>query len=146
MNKLFAVLVSLFPAFSYAAPLVEMTVEGGLCKYGGCSTNLIINEDQTYTVTENHKTAQGKVNDDKFEEMKNGIAQMDVGAIKRTIFKGTCPRAYDGSEVFYKFPAKGGGTITVSSCQNIIEARGEPFKSLLTIWQMSLNEVSGKMK
>jgi hypothetical protein len=56
------------------------------------------------------------------DAVRTEVARADFAAIKAKPFTGTCPTAYDGSEVTYTFAAASGSQV-LPSCKYALDAR-----------------------
>lgn len=81
--------------------LITIIVSGGRCVYGLCRSELNINSDGSYTTVENKKKNSGQITKDDLMELQQLIQSTNFNEIKSKPFTGTCPTAYDGSEITY---------------------------------------------
>lgn len=110
-------------------PLMRVSYSGGMCRGGGCSSSLAFERDGSYTSTSGQdKPTKGKVPKADIDALAAEIARADFGKIKAVKFTGTCPTAYDGSEVTYTFLTLL-GTQEVASCQVAIDKDSPLFKA-----------------
>lgn len=110
-------------------PLVSIHGEGGLCVYGGCSRDIIVLQNGTYTVKNgpNDQTS-GALDAAALAQLKQAIDTADFNAIRSKPFTDTCPIAYDGQQYTYTFYKTGGGTEVLDSCKYALDMSSPLFK------------------
>jgi hypothetical protein len=109
-------------------PLVSIHAEGGLCVYGGCSRDVMVLQNGTYTVKDGSgQTTSGALDDATLGQLKQAIDGADFEAIRSKPFTGTCPIAYDGQEYIFTF-YKGAKSEVVDSCKAELDMNSVMFK------------------
>lgn len=88
--------------------LVKVVSTGGLCPYGGCYGEVIIDSAGAYTWTEGrgdhlHAQGAGQLPRQDIAQLIAQIKKTDFQSVKSVEFKGTCPSAYDGQELTFTF-------------------------------------------
>ncbi len=103
---------------STSTPLVSWMVRGGLCASGSCLSSLTIFADGRYVSIHGSGSLQraGMVERRLLMQLRHAIMQTNFHAIRSHRFSGTCPTAYDGTEVIYTFYTTHPRQV-LSSCQ-----------------------------
>ena len=110
-------------------PLVSIHAEGGLCVYGGCSRDVTVLQNGTYTVKDGSgKTTSSALDDATLGQLKQAIDEADFDAIRAKPFTDTCPIAYDGQEYTFTFYKASGATEVVDSCRAALDMSSVMFK------------------
>jgi hypothetical protein len=110
-------------------PLVSIHSEGGLCVYGGCSRDVVVLQNGTYTVKDGSGQAtSGALDAAALTQLKQTIDTADFNAIKSKPFTDTCPIAYDGQEYTFTFYKAGGATEVLDSCKVALDMSSPMFK------------------
>lgn len=110
-------------------PLVSVHSEGGLCVYGGCSRDVMVLQNGTYTVKDGSgKTTSGALDAAALTQLKQAVNGADFNAIRSKPFTGTCPIAYDGQEYTFTLYKAGGGTEVLDSCKVELDMNSAMFK------------------
>lgn len=97
--------------------IVEATSRGGYCAAPGCVHpvfSIQANGDWMYLQGAN-TLKQGKLTSAEVSELTSKISSTNFTAIKASLFTGTCPVAYDGTESIYTFRL-GSTNETLYSC------------------------------
>lgn len=130
MKFIAAALALFMPMCVVAAPLAEIKAHGGLCSYGECKRNAVIDLAGNVTITENGVAPiTYKLLEEELLDLKAAIDGADYDAIQSRKFTGTCPTAYDGSEEIYVLYLAS-GELTLATCTYILDKEWEPFKTL----------------
>lgn len=103
--------------------LAAVTLTGGLCPEGVCTSNFEVHTDGTWTSTTASTSTQGRLPPHILAEVERATAR--TGIASAPSFTGTCPIAYDGSEAIYSWLTPAGADITVSACEKAI-AESDP--------------------
>jgi len=112
-------------------PILKVISTGGMCPYGACRSEVIIDLSGSYTWTEGpgqtgHQQLRGKgqIPSKEMQSLLKEIEMTDFEKIKSHKFVGTCPTAFDGPEHTYVFP-KTKGEEVIPSCKYAID-KNEP--------------------
>jgi hypothetical protein len=120
--------------------LLKITRTGGLCPYGGCHQELILDTEGAYTLTDGDTlTQQGIIDKSKISQLAEVINHANFNQIKAQPYTGICPTAYDGSEVTYTF-CTSKGIESISSCKIAIDEHQPLFQLTNTLWQEILSK------
>jgi hypothetical protein len=98
--------------------LVQVKTEGGLCVKSGreCVSNVMIYNDGSCEITdESGSHLKKSINASDLKELVQLIEETNFKKIKSKPFVGTCPRAYDGSEIIYTVNYDGKNEV-ISTC------------------------------
>ncbi|MDB5096371.1 MAG: hypothetical protein JWM80_792 [Cyanobacteria bacterium RYN_339] len=109
-------------------PVLRVSTSGGMCPTGVCGSETVINRDGSYSAAAGGKLAPNKVPKADMDAMVREILAADFAKIASVKFTGTCPTAYDGSEVTYTFNAPP-GLQTIASCTVEIDQGSPLFKA-----------------
>ncbi|MBI4020522.1 MAG: hypothetical protein HY367_04265 [Candidatus Aenigmarchaeota archaeon] len=117
-----------------AGPLLRIEVIGGLCPYGGCHSEIVMQKNGHY----NHSAGngfdyrEGDLDAAMAGELAALIEKADFDAIRSKGFTGLCPTAYDGAEATYTFYTSRGPE-SVDSCVSEIDYTSPLFSKLREI-------------
>lgn len=101
--------------------LVKLERRGGLCLYGPCVDEVVIEENGAYVWSESPSSRRrGAIDGKDLARLAETIAGTDFAGIKAAKFTGTCPSAYDGAELVYIFNTAH-GVETISACAYAID-------------------------
>ncbi len=98
---------------------------GGLCPTGPCSSRIDVRSDGSWVSSTTGASVQhrtGVADPQELATLLSALAQTRMD--QETAFTGTCPIAYDGSEVTYTWQAAD-GPHRVSSCERVVDP-GDP--------------------
>jgi len=108
-------------------PILKVISTGGMCPYGACRTEVIIDLSGSYTWTEGQDgtgfkqlRGKGQIPSKEMQSLLKEIEMTDFEEIKSHKFVGTCPTAFDGPEKTYVFP-KTEGEEVIPSCKYAID-------------------------
>ena len=108
---------------------MSLHAEGGLCVYGGCSRDITVLQNGTYSVKDGSgKTTSGALDAAMLAQLRQAIAGADFNAIRSKPFTGTCPIAADGQEYTFTFYTAGGGTEVLDSCKVELDMSSAMFR------------------
>jgi hypothetical protein len=115
--------------------LIKIVKSGGLCPYGVCHMEIILDTDGKYTWTEGQGKSQkmrgaGSIKLDKLLKIKHAIENTSFDKIKSKKFKGLCPTAVDGFENHFYFYIDNKIEV-ISSCKYEIDTKLTIFTQLL---------------
>jgi hypothetical protein len=115
------------------SPALRVVAEGGLCPYGPCHTETILVLDGSYTATRGDgEVRRGQVPRADVDALLAEVEKADFAAIRSKPFTGTCPTAYDGSELEYTFPTAPGAP-EIASCTVAIDEADPLFVAVLRV-------------
>jgi hypothetical protein len=101
------------------ALLASRSYDGGLCPDQACSSTFAVTADGSWTATSNGSVvADGSVPTEVLSDLID--ATSSTGIPDAPPFTGTCPIAYDGSEVTYAWTTPEGVVQQVSACDKAI--------------------------
>ena len=113
--------------------LLRATRTGGLCPYGACYTELIINMDGSFSLRQGEQvTESGVFETPQVTELVGLIEATDFQLLRTHEFTGLCPTAYDGSELAYTFYTSK-GLESLDTCQIEIDSTLPPFSTISQI-------------
>ncbi|MEP7379286.1 MAG: hypothetical protein ABI725_06935 [Chloroflexota bacterium] len=102
---------------------------GGSCVGGPCGNTLVVELDGRVHQAAKPPNDVGFVEPDLLAELKQAIAEADFEAIRSVPFSGTCPTAYDGSEIVLDF-GTADGVEHFEGCQTAIDWGSPPFSTI----------------
>lgn len=106
------------PVPSATAPILVVRSHGGLCPDGReCARSVTFYGDGSWR----SGSERGRLPPPVAESLRDAATSTSAHDITDGRFTGTCPTAYDGSEVVYTFPLDGG--TQVASCTWTIDGR-----------------------
>ncbi|KAF0109578.1 MAG: hypothetical protein FD147_2180 [Chloroflexi bacterium] len=118
-----------------SALLLKITMTGGLCPYGGCHVELILDSEGGFTLKEGvAQTQQGDIDQARFSKLTEYIDTANFNKIRSHSFTDICPTAYDGQEMTYTFYTSQ-GVETISSCEVVIDDQDPLFQLTNAVWQ-----------
>lgn len=121
------------PAPSQRTLVFKEEASGGLCTNGGCFSQTLVYSDGSYKAKNNNSDKSGSVNKDLITALQNQIQKTDFALLSSVPFTGTCPSAYDGSEIAYTFYNSSGQATTLDSCKEKIDMTASIFKAVAGI-------------
>lgn len=98
--------------------LASRTETGGMCPDGGCLASFAVSSDGTWNLVSSTANRSGALPADVLAALTT--AATTTSLLDAPAFTGTCPTAYDGSEVVYSWRDSGGATQTVSACDKAV--------------------------
>lgn len=112
--------------------LVKVAGSGGLCAYGPCYSEWVIEKNGSYTWSEGNSAGpeikrRGRIKKKELAQLTALIRTSNFEKIKARKFTDTCPTAYDGQENTYVFNTPG-GIETIPSCTYAIDGTLPLFK------------------
>lgn len=94
---------------------------GGLCTYGACHLEVTLYDTGTVVAVDGAGQLEvGSVHSPTISRLQAEISTADYIALQAEPFTGTCPTAYDGSEMIYTFYTLLGPQ-TIASCTYVIQ-------------------------
>jgi hypothetical protein len=116
-------------AIADADPVLTLVTRGGRCVYGLCESRLVVHRDGAYTLVVGKDAPRaGHVSRASVDALATAVATADFGRIRSVKFTGTCPTAYDGSELVYTFHTAPGAP-EIASCTVAIDAHSPLFEA-----------------
>ncbi len=97
-------------------PLVTVEMRGGECPAGACGTTVYLERDGRVHQAAKPPNDLGVVPPAEVAAVATAIASTDFAALRRRLFTGQCPTAFDGREIIFEFGAPG-GVERVSTCE-----------------------------
>ena len=111
--------------------LVRIKTEGGLCREGICTSEVVLYADGfVHVVSPIKKTYT--ISKSTVENLKREIEVTDFKKIMSVPFTEICPMAYDGDRVTYTFYTSG-GVRQFDSCTVQVDIKTQPFDALWKI-------------
>jgi hypothetical protein len=118
--------------------LVKIQFRGGM-RANATIPELLIRPDGLYRSSNRvSQPKSGVLSHQELRLLKQRIKQADFKAIKSKPFKGTCPIAYDGTEVVYLFQLHQ-GIEEISTCKYSINGKSPLFQQLNRVIQKLSN-------
>ncbi len=98
------------------ALLAELVVQGGMCVAGSCGFEFTVLQDGRWHASGAAEAPDdaGTLEDGQLEELRTAVAETTLGAAPP--FTGTCPTAYDGTELVVSWRGDGERR-SASSCE-----------------------------
>lgn len=106
--------------------LLTITARGGLCSDGSCTSVTLFERDGTLT---REGVKKGRLTEMELIHLNSLMNSADFTQIRANKFTGTCPIAYDGSELIYEF-YKEVVVEKVASCETAIDENHVLFKTI----------------
>lgn len=98
--------------------LASRTMTGGMCPDAVCSSTFAVSSDGAWNLVSNTASHFGVLSPGTLAALT--VAAADTSMLEAPKFTGTCPSAYDGSEIIYSWSDVAGTTQTVSACDKAV--------------------------
>jgi hypothetical protein len=98
--------------------LASLTETGGMCPDGACLASFAVSSDGTWNLVSSTANRSGALPADVLAALTT--AATTTSLLDAPAFTGTCPTAYDGSEMVYSWRDSSGATQTVSACDKAV--------------------------
>jgi hypothetical protein len=120
-------------ALALLEPVITMEFSGGFCVYGLCHAEIAIYRDGTYVSSNGlGDLLIASLSENELEELIAEMEATDFDEIRAHPFTDTCPIAYDGQEITYRFYTEDGLNV-IPSCQYEIDEEAPLFAALAVI-------------
>ena len=114
-----------------AGPLMTVEIRGGECVSAPCGTFVTVERDGRVHQATKPPNDLGTIPAGQLAALDAAIASTDFAAMKRHLFTGQCPTAFDGQEIIFEFGAPG-GTQRISSCEVAVDYGSPLFMAVST--------------
>lgn len=112
-------------------PLVTVETRGGNCASAPCGTTVIVERDGRVHLAAKPPNDLGTVPPAALATLDAAIRTTDYASLKRHLFSGQCPTAFDGQEYVFEFGAPG-GVQHIASCEVAIDFGSPLFVAVST--------------
>jgi hypothetical protein len=117
--------------------ILSINTVGGLCPYGGCHSELLIYDNGTGLFRDGPREKPSReksftVDPAELIELFTLIKKTNFEDLHKNKFTGTCPTAYDGSELIYSFSTAHGEEV-LDSCKEMLDQQNPLFQIILNI-------------
>jgi hypothetical protein len=113
--------------------LVTIESHGGLCADGGeCRSTIQIRSDGAIVRAGAQPSIVAHAGTAQIARLESEIAAADLRALASRKFTGTCPTAYDGQEIVYRFPSPT-GEIRLASCEVELDPTHPLFEAIAAV-------------
>lgn len=98
--------------------LASRTETGGMCPNGECESTFAVSSDGAWYLVSSTMNRSGWLAPATVASLTSAVTSTSI--LSAPAFTGTCPIAYDGSEVIYSWRDGSGTTQTVSACDKAV--------------------------
>lgn len=109
--------------------LVTVELRGGECVAAICDTLITLDASGRIHLSAKPPNDLGTASAAQLKALQDAIDTTDFAALRRPVFSGTCPTAYDGQELIFSFTTAH-GVERLASCQTALDYNAPVFKAL----------------